>query len=142
MAPPSEGIKDLLVEAGFVFAGTADWAVYIGKRPDNPERVITVYDSGGGTANPRWLLNYPSVQIRVRGQDGDYKQAYETAEAVKNKLLGLPSRDLNGDRWVQINMAGDIGFLGFNQNEQPEFVMNFNLIIEPADSPGDNRDPL
>lgn len=142
MGLPSEGIKDLLVEAGFAFGGTGDWAIYIGKRPDEPKRVIAIYDSGGGSANPRWLLDYPSVQIKVRGKDGDYKVAFEQAVIIKNKLLGLPSRDLNGDRWVQVNMAGDIGFLGFDQNEQPEFVMNFNLIIEPASTPGDNRDPL
>lgn len=142
MGLPSEGIKDLLVAAGFTFGGTDDWAVYIGKRPNKPTRAIAIYDSGGGTPNPRWLINYPSVQVKVRGADGDYSTAYSKAVEIKNILLGIESQDLNGDRWVHINMSGDIGYLGMDDNEHPEFVLNFSLIIEPANSPDDNRDPL
>lgn len=140
--PPSKGIADLLVAAGFTFGGVDPWAVYIGRRPDLPKAVVTIYDSGGGTPNPRWLIDYPSVQVRVRGNVNDYEESWLKAKEIKNIILGQPSQDLNGDRWVHFNMAGDIGFLGYDQTNHPEFSLNFNLIIEPANDIGNNRDPL
>jgi len=139
---PSEGLKLLLVAAGFPDGGATDWATYLGRRPDKPNRIVTLYDSGGGTPNPKWLIDEPSVQIKVRGKSGDYYPAFEKAQEIKRILLGAPSQDIGGDRWVNFNMAGDIGYLGLDNKDQPDFVLNFNLIIEPAAQVGDHRAPL
>lgn len=142
MGIPSIGIKDLLLAKGYAFGGSLDWAVYIGKQPDSPDNCVTIYDSGGGTPSPLWLLDYPHVQVRVRSRNGQYQEAMVTAKDIKSIILGQPSQDLNGDRWVQFNLAGDIGFMGYDKNERPEFVLNFELIIEPAATAHDNREPL
>ena len=142
MGLPSEGIKDLLVRMGYSF-GTGDpWSIYIGKQPDKPDYCVTIYDESGGIPSPLWLLDYPSVQVRVRGDTNQYQATALKARDIKSIILGQPSQYLNGDRWVQFNMAGDIGFMGYDKNERPEFVVNFDLIIEPAPTVNDNRIPL
>lgn len=142
MSDPTIGIKDLLVTAGAgVFDSTSAWGIFIGKRPDLPDSCITIYQHGGGTPNPKWLVDYPSVQVMVRGGLNGYQAAYAKAVVIKNTLLGLPSQDLNGDRWVAVNMVGDINSIGQDEKQRPMFSLNFRLIIEPADAT-DNRDPL
>lgn len=130
-------MKDTLVHDGFVFGGgVGDWHVWIGKQPTTPDRCITIYDSGGRPANPRWLVDYPSVQIRVRGGQNDYLLASGKAIEVRNRLLGRPSYDDwggSGDRIVAINGIGDISFLGWEEGTvRPEFVINLALIVEPS----------
>lgn len=141
---PAAHMKDLLLTKGFLFGGQADWAVYIGKQPDKtPARAVTIYDSGGLAPNPRWLLDYPSVQVRIRGSVNDYDIAYKKARQVRDLLLGVPSYTANnGDRIVHVNGIGDIAFTGFDDAVRPEFVFNLRLITEPAADANSNRDPL
>lgn len=141
MGLPTEGFKDLLLAQGYIFGGLSDWAIFIGRQPNDPNACITLYDSGG-RANPRWLLDFPSVQIRVRGGANQYAAAANRCLQIKQILLGIPSQDLNGDRWVQVNLTSDRAFVGYDQLNRPEFTMNFNLIIEPAVNALDSRDPL
>lgn len=139
MPDPAIGIKDLLVSAGVgAEAATTGWGVYVAQEPTEPDTVITVYNTPGENPNPKWLLDYPHVQVRIRGsRTNGYVAARSKAQAVKDALLGLPSQDLNGDRWVHINGLGDIFDLGFDDNNRPLFTTNFALIIEPA--AGTNR---
>lgn len=142
MTPASQGFKDLLLTHGFTFGTQADWSIFIGRKPDKPVRCIVIRDSGGKPPNPRWLLDYPSVQVTIRGGVSDYQDAYLKAQEVKRYLLGLSNAVVNGDAWLSVLMPSDVSLLGFDQLNQPEFVMNFNLIVEPAQGSGDNRDPL
>jgi len=141
MASVLEGVRDLLVAGGVgTFGATTGWSIHIGRMVDRPDTAVVIYPSGGQPANPKWLLDFPSVMVQVRGNANDYASAFAKAEAVKSTLLGLPSQDLNGDRWVAINLAGDINPLGHDDSQRPLFSLNFRLIIEPAS--GINRQPL
>lgn len=144
---PSEHIKDTLVHDGYVFGGSGDYHLWIGKQPQAPDRSITIYDSGGTNANPRWLLDYPSVQIRVRGGQNDYQIAGRKAREILNRLLGRESYDAYdglGDRIVSITAIGDVAFTGWDDSQRPEFVFNLRMIVEPssANTTPTNRDPL
>jgi hypothetical protein len=140
MTAPSTGVKDLLVAASIgTFNATTGWSIHIAKEPAEPHTCITVFDSGGLPPNPKWLLDYPSVQVRVRGAPGAYQAAYTKCVAIKNALLGLNSQDINGDRWVSVTMAGDINTLGFDESNRPMFSLNFRLILEPAPAAGSTR---
>ena len=137
----AEGAKDLLAAAGVgVFAASSGWGIFIGKIPIDPATVITIYNSGGLAPNPKWLLDFPSLKILIRGAANGYQAAQAKAVDTKNTLLGLPSQDLNGDRWVSVTQTGDINEMGFDKNNRPMFSLNFSLIIEPAT--GTNRIPL
>jgi len=141
MTNPIEGAKDLLVTAGVgTFAATSGWSINLGKEPTGPHTTITLFNTGGSVPNPKWLLDYPSFQVRVRGAPGGYSAAWSKAAAVKDALLGIDSQDINGDRWVSVTMAGDINFIGMDQSNRPLFTLNFRMIVEPAS--GTNRDAL
>lgn len=141
---PATHIKDLLVGASLgAFGGTADWALYIGWQPDAPDRSVTITDTGGPESTPNLLLDYKTVQIRVRGKRGDYEAGYIRSVQVQTVLLGINPQTMgNGDRIDGIIQAGGIGFMGFDaENQRPEFVMNYQLFFEPsaANLPGTHR---
>ena len=141
MARVVDGIKDLLVTAGVgTFAATTGWGLFIGIMPDTPDTALAINQTGGQSRSPRWRINYPSVQVMVRGRADDYRGAYDKAEEVMDNLVGIPSQDLNGDRWVAINAIGDVNWLGRDEKDRPMFSVNLSLIIEPASSV--NRDAL
>lgn len=142
---PAEHMKNLLVTKGYVFGGSGDWALYIGGLPaSTPIRVIGLYDSGGKDPNPKWLLDYPSVQIRTRGGVNDYAIAFQQARRARDLILGVSSYDApNGDRIVMANAIGDVAYMGKDDSARPEFSFNFALIIEPAQTADNtNREPL
>lgn len=142
MTAPSIGAKDLLVAAGIGEFGnaSASWPIYISKLPDAPDNCIMLSDSGGLAGNPKWLLDYPDISVVVRG--GDYAGAYNKMKAIKDKLLGLPNQDINGDHWDGIIQVGEFGFVGYDPKDRPMFSATFRLFLEPANVAGDNRDPL
>lgn len=146
MTIPSVLIKDTLVADGLKFATSDDWSIWIGKEPKEPSRSITIYDVAGSAPNPKWLLDYPSIQIRVSGGPNDYKEVAEKAAELLNRLNGRPSYnayDGGGDRVVMINALGGISFIGWNENNEPSFIINFDLIIEPSPTTSPtNREPL
>lgn len=143
MATIQEGIRDLLV-AGAVgaFNATDGWNICISRFMDKPDTSIVIRRTGGMTPNPKWLIDYPSIQVIVRGSPSGAQAAEDKVQEVKDALLGLPSQDLNGDRWVQINMLGDYVDIGQDELHRPRFSVNFHLIIEPAASADTNRLPL
>lgn len=146
MTIPSVLIKDTLVADGYVFAGSGDWRLWIGKQPTSPDRAITIYDAPGRAPNPRYLLDFPSVQIRVRGGQNDYNVAAAKATEVRNRLLGRESYDAYdslGDRIVSITAIGDIALTGWDDASRPEFVFNLAMIVEPSPTTTPtNRVPL
>lgn len=142
-------MKDTLVHDGYVFGTNTNWSLWIGKQPKFPDQSITIYDTGGRPPNPRWLLDYPSVQVRIRGGQNDYELASQKAFEVRNRLLGRESYnayDGLGDRIVMINGIGDVGFVGWSTKDdlvRPEFVFSLSLIIEPSPTTTPtNREPL
>ncbi len=144
MAEPEVGVRDLLVTNTVgVFAATSGWSIHIGGLPEKPDTAISVSHTGGLNPSPLWLLDYPSVQVMVRGDASGYVAAKAKITEVKDVLLGITSLTLNGDRWDSIRMLGDIGWLGFdNADKRPIFSLNLTLIIEPAASAETNRIPL
>lgn len=133
--PPSEGFRSLLT----THVGTSGWELHTGQMPRKPDRIISITDTGGLPANPKWLLDFPTVQVMIRGKVGDYIAAYQEGKAVKDILLGLPSQDINDDRWDSITLNGDLGYIGRDENDRPLFTINFALIIEPQSVPNSNR---
>lgn len=142
---PSQIIKDKLVALSLgAFAGNLDFAIYLGRQPNTPSRCTTLYDTGGAeNPEPALLLKYPSVQARVRGSKADYVVAYDWINQIQNALLGVvPFDATNGDHVSGIVSIGDIGFMGYDANEQPEFVWNMKIFLEPVAISGGNRRSL
>lgn len=142
MTAPSISAKDLLVAAGAGVFGdaAATWPIWIGRMATEPDNAIYIADSGGVASEAKWLLDYPTITILIRGRD--YSSAYDKARDVKNILHSLPSQDLNGDRWVSCLIVGDLNYIGMSDKDRPTFSLNFRLIIEPQNNSIDNREPL
>lgn len=132
----SKVIRDLLVTAGVgqVTAPTADWFISVSRELNIPDRMLSVYDTGGQTPDPHFLRDFPSVLVRIRTREEDYQVGYQKACDVKDALLGLMSQNIGADRWVSIRGIGDITFLARDSQSRPEWTANFTIIREPATS--------
>jgi hypothetical protein len=130
---PAHTISDFLASQGLGTLNPAGpWRISTGRQPDSPDTSITVYDTGGQPDHPVLRLNYPSIQIRVRGNKDAYPTAFSKINDVKELLLGLPSQDINGDRWTAVNMIGGVMGAGYDAVSRPEFTVSFRCIVEPA----------
>lgn len=144
MTLPSIIIKDILVAASIGVFGSensAEWGIHIGKQIDSTDKNITIYDTGGQAPHPRWLLDYPSIQIVVRGNENGYQATYNKAQDIQKALLGYPSTDIGSDRLVYVLQTGNTAFIGYDPKNRPEFSLNFGLCIEPG-TVGSYREPL
>jgi hypothetical protein len=80
----------------------------------------------------KFLIDFPHIQVMVRGDPGGYQAAKAKAQEVLDELHSLPSQDLNGDRWNSIIATSGPAYNGLDQENRPKFSVNFKLIIEPA----------
>ena len=145
VVPIEEGISQRLVAntVGVFESETVGvWGIYIGKTPMRPDTTITITQFGGLPPDPKFLLDYPSIQVRVRGDKGKYRDTRLKTKDIKDVLLGCVSQTVNDDRWVSVTMETDPVFLGYDENERPEFVLNFNMIVEPQSTALSNRQAL
>lgn len=135
-----EGVKDKLQTAGVgTWKASSGWNLTIGQLPKAPDTAAAIILGPGLPANPKYLLDYPSVQVLLRGDANGYVEAANKIQLVKDTLLGLPSQDVAGNRWVMITMIGDIIPLGFDEGKRPLFSANFQFTIEPATNAATNR---
>jgi Bacteriophage minor capsid protein len=140
----SEGIKDILVSAGIgVFqpsAGSNDWHIIISRIKPNPDKMIVIYDTAGLPPEPGLDINYPGIQIVVRGMPNGYKDTSVKSKRIKDEFLGMPKTTVNGDIWASVTMTSDIIWLGYDENERPSFSLNFQLIVHQGDLANSHRE--
>ncbi len=134
--PPSVGIKAILA----AHVAVSLWVIEIGTMPDTPDRVIMLTDTGGIEPNPKWLLDFPTVQVMIRGNANGYLDTFREAKAVKDLLLGIDSfTSADGDRWVSLTQNGDMAFIGRDDGMRPLFTINIAIILEPQVVANSNR---
>lgn len=133
MYDPAQGFKDLLVADGVAqHAVLTGWNISLGRFPDVPDTTILINQTGGASPFPHLLLNFPSVQVIVRGSKGGYIDARNKVEEVVDSLLGIPAQEIGNDWWQGIIQLGEVGMIGYDENHRPLFAANFGVIIEPA----------
>lgn len=141
MSSPADQISDLLPNT--IVGGSTGWIRMVGKMPDSPNKVVCFYDTGGLPPNPKWLLDYRSIQVVVRGEPNTYGDTYTKIQEVRDKLLGLdPATLVSGDRIDGITGLGDINFLEYDLESRPKFSVNFRIFWEPATNALTSREPL
>jgi hypothetical protein len=126
MNPPSEDISTMLdgVSALALDLGTN---LFISEMPPTPDLCVGIYDTGGDEAELNYVYERPSVQVRVRGDKGAYREGHELAQSIKNELHGTANSTIGTSRYVLIVGQGDILFVGYDDNHRPEFTVNFSI---------------
>ena len=142
MRSPAHLMSSLLPNT--IAGGATGWALFVGNMPDSPTKQVVFTDTGGMNPNPKWLLDFPTVQILVRGAKDSYPDTYVKARELRDFFLGMESRDVTLElltyRLVSITGLGDIASLGMDQNDHPLISVNFRTIWEPPS--GANREAL
>lgn len=84
---PANIVQYMLVDMGLGVAdasGTAVWPVFAGDEPDNPDRVLTIYDTSGVLTGREMseseMQGMYGLQFRARARD--YPTCYEKLMAV------------------------------------------------------------
>ncbi|KKN90089.1 hypothetical protein LCGC14_0232020 [marine sediment metagenome] len=132
---PSKDVVDELVSAGVAtYKNTSGWGLWLAREPVTPDTAISVFDAGGDSPNPKYRLNEPTVQVRIRGAKWGYKAAYTKAQAVVDALLGIGKKTINSTVYVGIWQLGDIIFIGFDDNNRPVFTTNWRVVREVSTS--------
>lgn len=139
---PSELLLTLIPDTVADLPATHGWLLCIGKMTDSPHQQVCLYDSPGQSPDPKWLLDYPFVQVIVRGAPQGYQAAASKMREVYDVLLGIDSVDVGSDRIDGITMIGSPAFLNYDVNDRPQWSANFRMIVEPGASSLTNRTPL
>lgn len=143
MKDPGQCVKDLLVAANVgVFGASSGWSINVGRLPSVPDTVIVCTATGGRNPLPHLLVNYPSVQVMVRGDKNGYAAAYDKLEAIVKTLLGIYTTVVQGDTYSACTQIGDVTYLGQDDGTRPLFSANFSFIVLPAAQSGDHRLPI
>jgi hypothetical protein len=143
MTFPALEARDVLVADGVGASSGATWPIKVGPLTSQPDAVIAIIDAPGQSPNPKWLLDFPAIQVVVRGKPDDYPTAKAKADEVKDALLGIDAFTTPaGNRWDGVTMMGDVNYLGPDENSRPQFSLNFRIIREPATSTLTSREPL
>lgn len=134
-------IKDILVAASVGgFAGTTGWQINISREAASPHTVITIYNSGSWQeASAKWKIDFPTLQIRVRGNPDGWLAAESKMAEVSNTLLGLTPQTVNNTDYRGIWKSGDTFQLAYDETSRPILVQNFRVASEPSSTVSDNR---
>lgn len=133
----ADDIKTVLLEAPALgvdgsIAPTGSWPINIASLPASPDNAIQVTETGGQPPHPSLLLDFLTAQILVRASENGYQAGRQKAQDIKDRLLGIFSRDVGTNRWVSVTMVGDTVYLGKDETNKHHFSLNWRLIIEPA----------
>ena len=104
------------------------WTLFKAFRPPDPDKCITLYETGGFPPEVRPELAYPTFQVVVRADTTGYSTGREKLQAVENALHGFASTTINGVYYVCIDaMSGPIP-LGFDGENRPLIAENFRAL--------------
>jgi len=127
MNPPCEDIKDILVDGG---VGVFQTNLFLVSMPNTPDACVGVFDSPGMPPDLSYNvydLEYPSVQVRVRGDIFGYEAAWNKAKEVKDCLHGKANETWNGTYYLLIACSAEIMFVYVDENNRPVLSVNFEI---------------
>lgn len=131
---PADDIATYLNSAGIATIGASSgWSLSVSFEPNTPDTSVAIYDIGGLQPDAKWLIDWPQIQVRVRGGVNGYASAWAKAQQIKDALLGLAQVSIGGTLYVGIMIFGDINFIMYDEPNRPILTINFQIIREPSD---------
>lgn len=118
----TQGVAGIVGTTSVVDTG---WVMTKGYMPADPDRVLTIYPTGGPEPEAQVEINYPTFQIRARAGATGYSTAMEklaTAQAALHGFTGTLSTWYYPGIWAQ----GDVLSIGFDvQDTRPVLAQNY-----------------
>lgn len=130
MALLDEVAARLISQSVGVTGTTASWAVYKGHEPELPDKVISIFETGGLPNQPHEgeMLDLPTFQVRVRGDSYGYSTARSKLGAARTALEGMTAGTFSGRYYCQVTANGEPISLGQDGSHRPIVVMNFTAL--------------
>jgi hypothetical protein len=126
MNAPSVDIKTIL-EANSSLGLALGTNLFISEMPIEPNECAVIYDTGGYDPEADYNYERPTIQIRIRGNKGEYVDANTLAQDIRDELHGTVNETIDGARYVGIWCEGDVNFIAYDDNQRPEFSVNFRI---------------
>lgn len=129
MSAAHDIVEFLAAQGEGAIGGGSQWSLHLGREPDTPDETVTVYDTGGGLADPDNGVYQPSIQVRVR--HNDYRTAADKAEAIRDTLIASATGfTANGVKYLGAWALSDPTGLGYDEHDRARVVINFDLMYE------------
>jgi hypothetical protein len=129
MSDPAKDIATYLDAQG---AATSETNLYYGKKPATPGAypVATVLSTGGfdPVVNADREQHQPTVQVIITGAVQGYDAARTLGEDIRDELIDpVTFTTADGFTYYGSYQQGDIEAIGYDENDRPEFSMNFRF---------------
>ena len=136
--PPADLIADILVNAGVFVDG---WTFAVGRLPSGPDQVVAIIDSPGPSGFPSISLDFPGIQVMVRGAPGStsYKDTWKKMYQVRDILLGIDNAPVEFPELWGCTERGQPAPLGYDDKDRPQFSWNAQLTVGPVPTADSNR---
>lgn len=121
-------LDDLIahLEAEGVVGGSTGWTAYASYLPDTPNRVIAVFETGGGEPDQTDGTPYDLPTFQVRGRAGPHEYAL-LRDKMQDVFEALNNATPAGFVYIFATTSGPLD-LGRDTNERPHLSWNFRCM--------------
>lgn len=131
MSAPSTDIATRLQTLGLGTIGaTSGWAISIAHAPEKPDKLITVYDTGGAApATGELDVLGPALMIRVRAKS--YEDGYAKQVEIREALIH-GGFTVGSIRYVSVDLESGPLNLGLDDANRYVTTANYTALVMPA----------
>lgn len=134
-----EDVQTYLEEAGLILGDTG-WESYLGKKPDDPDQQVDIFDTGGPGPDDELfdedggMIQVATFQVYVRTDTSDdaYADGRKKLNAVINLLHRVRHQQIHGTYFDYIMANSRGGHIGSDDAGRDEFTANFTARIKTA----------
>lgn len=127
----ADDIMATLVAAGLGqnTASNSDWMIRVGYMQAGPDKTICIQEAGGRPPETGQQVQYPTIQIRVRGAGDGYQDMRDKEQAIFNFLhAGNAPVDIGGNYVYCFALSSSPVPMGQDGNRRPSVVRNYRLM--------------
>lgn len=126
MNPVNEDMKDVIVAAGY---GTFGTDLFVGVLPDTPNLCVALIESGSWREpEPNPDLEYPTMQVLVRGGTNEYLKARDKMEDIYAHLRDIGQVTVGTTFYGGVWCSSGPTSIGRDERERPVFSANFRFM--------------
>lgn len=135
-----ENVQAALVNAGVGqdTDSSAPWMIYLGYIQDSPavgtgavkiiaDRAIGLYETSGKPPQTVWAIDFPGVQVVVRGAPNGYQEARAKLQEIFDNLHSNEDALTPAYVYMECINSGPIP-LGFDALKRPRLAQNYEIM--------------